>query len=189
MKEEPASSHTFIGIGRPRRENLLHLASGSPPAPGAQRRTAHRSAADVRKEATISPPSGMTSIDSSIHSRGGLAATYELYSEGFTRGDLRRAVQHRLIIRVRQGWYALPGVHPDLMQAARVGGRLTCLSGIRLHGAWQYPTRSLHVATAANSCRLREPTDKSKRLSANTPVRVHWRDHEPTANRLMLSPS
>lgn len=131
----------------------------------------------------------MASIDSSIRSHGGLAGTYELHSEGFTRGDLRRAVQHRLIIRVRQGWYTVPGVRPELIQAARVGGRLTCLSGIRLHGAWQYPTRSLHVSTAANSCRLREPTDKSKRLSVNAPVRVHWRDHEPAGSRLMLPPS
>jgi very-short-patch-repair endonuclease len=74
------------------------------------------------------------------------------------------------------------------MQAARVGGRLTCLSGIRLHGVWQYPTSLLHVSTAQNSCRLREPTDKSRRLRADSPVRVHWRDHEPSGSRLLLAP-
>src|SRR5690606_25732085 len=62
------------------------------------------------------------------------------------------------------------------------------LSGMRLHGAWQYPTRFLHVSTATNSCRLREPTDKSRRLSANSLVQVHWRDREPTGSRLLLSP-
>jgi very-short-patch-repair endonuclease len=135
-----------------------------------------------------SAASGMASIEASIRERGGLAGTYELHGDGFTRGDIRRAVQHRLVIRVRQGWYALPGVRPELIQAARVGGRLTCLSGIRLHGAWQYPTGVLHVSTAANSCRLREPTDKARRLSASAPVQVHWRDHEPSGSRLLLAP-
>ena len=130
----------------------------------------------------------MASIESSIRIRGGLAGTYELYGDGFTRGDLRRAVQHRLVIRVRQGWYAMPGVRPELIQAARVGGRLTCLSGIRLHGAWQYPTDVLHVSTAANSCRLREPLDKTRRLSVSSPVQVHWRNHAPSDGRLLLAP-
>lgn len=143
---------------------------------------------DARREEKISSASGMASIETSIRSRGGLAGTYELHGDGFTRGDLRRAVQHRLVIRVRQGWYAVPGVRPELIQAARVGGRLTCLSAIRLHGAWQYPTGVLHVSTPANSCRLREPADKTRRLSANSPVQVHWRDHEPSGSRLLLTP-
>lgn len=130
----------------------------------------------------------MASIESSIRNRGGLAGTFELHGDGFTRGDLRRAVQHRLVVRVRQGWYAMPEVRPELVQAARVGGRLTCLSGIRLHGAWQFPTGLLHVSVASNSCRLREPTDKAKRLSSNSPVRVHWRDHEPSGSRFLLAP-
>jgi very-short-patch-repair endonuclease len=130
----------------------------------------------------------MVSIESSIRRRGGLAATHELHADGFTRADLRLALQHQRVFRVRQGWYAMPGVRPQLVQAVRVGGRLTCLSGIGLHGIWQFPTRVLHVSAPANSCRLREPTNKASRLNASSPVRVHWRDHEAAGNRFLLAP-
>ncbi|MEX2508696.1 MAG: DUF559 domain-containing protein [Homoserinimonas sp.] len=57
-----------------------------------------------------------------------------------------------------------------------------------MHGVWKYPTGLLHVSTPANSCRLREPGDKTRRLNAASPVRIHWRDHEPSGSRLLLSP-
>lgn len=130
----------------------------------------------------------MASIEASIRGRGGLAATFELYGDGFTRGDLRRAIGHRTITRVRQGWYAMPGLRPELTQAARVGGSLTCLSGVGLHGAWRYPTGLLHISVAPNSCRLREPTNKTERLRENASVQVHWRESEPSGGRLLRAP-
>ncbi len=43
------------------------------------------------------------------------------------------------IIRVRQGWYAPTDLNPLLLQASRVGGALTCLSGLSLQGCWTFP--------------------------------------------------
>ncbi len=128
-------------------------------------------------------------ITTSVRTRGGLAATFELYDDGYTRTGVRAAVSRRALIRVRQGWYALPDTHPDLLQSVRVGGRLSCLSGLRLHGVWQYPTNLLHVAVPENACRLRQPRDKTRRLDAAAGVRTHWRDHEASGSRLLLSPS
>ena len=130
----------------------------------------------------------MAPIAASTLSRGGLAATFELYEGGFTRNDIRRAVSRGALLRVRQGWYAPPGIQPELIQAARVGGRLTCLSGIRSHGLWTYPTTSLHVAVTEHACRLRQPTDMRKRLDRSAAVRTHWRQDEPSGSRLLLDP-
>lgn len=116
---------------------------------------------------------------------GGLAATHELYSAGFTRSQLVVLLRERRIRRVRQGWYARPGLHPDLLQAARVGGRLTCASALELHGVWSPPHTRLHVAVPPNACQLRSPRSATQRLDRHD-VRVHWHRHE-CASRLIVT--
>lgn len=131
----------------------------------------------------------MKSVPESVNARGGLAATFELYADGHSRYDIAASVRMGLVVRVRQGWFARRDIHPTLRQAARVGGRLTCLSALDLHGAWSYPSDLLHVTVPSNSCRLRTPGDMRKRLSdASQPgVRVHWRD-DGEGSRLLLTP-
>ena len=131
----------------------------------------------------------MSSLIRSIVTRGGLVATHELYHDGYSRAYLASAVRSGHIIRVRQGWYAHPRTPDALIRAARVGGQLTCLSGVALHGIWQYPSALLHVAVPAEACRLRHPRDKTVRLTAGqTRVKVHWRKPDATTNRLLLDP-
>jgi very-short-patch-repair endonuclease len=127
----------------------------------------------------------MHPISRAITSRGGLAATFELRADGFTRAQLGAAVASREIVRVRHGWYVSRGIHPLLAQAARVGGRLTCVNGLALHGAWECPSEELHVAVPPHACRLRDRNDARTRLAdeGNPLVRVHWRA-EPPASRL-----
>lgn len=134
-------------------------------------------------------PLDMRPIEASVTSRGGLAATFELYGDGFTRNSIRWVVGQERLVRVRQGWYGLPDTPPELLQAARVGGRLTCLSGVKLHGVWQYPTNLLHVSVSEHACRLRQPGDKTRRLEGSNRVRVHWRDRESSGSRLLLKPA
>ncbi|WP_188511436.1 DUF559 domain-containing protein [Conyzicola nivalis] len=132
----------------------------------------------------------MDSLSRSIRRRGGLAATFELYADGHTRARLSAAAASGTIIRVRQGWYATPDIHPVFLEAARVGGRLTCLSALDFHGYWSYPTMDLHVAVDPRSCRLRTRRSKVTRLSTvdDARTRVHWRDDREGGGRFILSP-
>ena len=131
----------------------------------------------------------MISITESVRRRGGLAATFELYRDGHTRRGLALAVDSGSIIRVRQGWYAQEKTHPTLLEAVRVGGRLTGLSALELQGFWSYPTDDLHVAVHPHVARLRTRLDKTRRLSgASHPATcVHWRE-EGAGSRFMLAP-
>jgi len=126
----------------------------------------------------------------SISRRGGLAATHELHADGITRGRLAALVRAERVLRVRQGWHCLPGTHPELIQAARVGGLLTCRSALDLAGFWVVDDGRLHVGVEPNDCRLRSSSDPRQRLKPSEPVVVHWRSHmlPPGASRLAADP-
>jgi very-short-patch-repair endonuclease len=106
--------------------------------------------------------------------RGGLAATHELAADGTTRGRLAALVRNGRVIRVRQGWYAHPGLHRDLIRATRVGGRLSCTSALALAGFWVVGDGRLHLVVDRNDCQLRSPDDPRRRLRRTDPVTVHW---------------
>ena len=120
---------------------------------------------------------------------GGLAATHELAGDGVSRGRLAGHLRGGDIIRVRHGWYARPGLHRELVSAARVGGILTCCSALRVAGYWVVDDRRLHVAVDPNDCQLRSPGDHRRRLRSSELVTVHWRP-SPVApsSRLLLDP-
>jgi len=48
------------------------------------------------------------------------------------------------ILRVRIGWYALPGTSPAVVAAVRAGGKLACVSALELHDGRE-PAHPLHV--------------------------------------------
>lgn len=130
----------------------------------------------------------MTSLVSVIQTAAGLAATHELHAAGFSRAQIAAALRRREILRPRQGWYAQPGTDRTLLAAARVGGRATCVTGLRLHGVWVGDATGLHVACSAHDARLRRPRDPRRRLSPSDGVVVHWRRLPRTGSRLILSP-
>lgn len=78
----------------------------------------------------------------------GLHSTRELRAAGFRTRDIRGAVVSGALQRPRRGWYATPGTPPDLVTACRVGGRLTCLGALRLHGCWVPGVFGVHVRVA-----------------------------------------
>lgn len=131
----------------------------------------------------------MNSMVEIIRSCVGLAATFELLGAGVSKHTLALAVQNESVIRVRQGWYCTPEIHPMLQQAIRVGGRLGCVSAASLHGMWSPPNAQLHVSLDHNDCRLRSPMEKRRRLSLATPeVTTHWNTQPRSGSRLMLGP-
>ncbi len=123
----------------------------------------------------------------SIARRGGLAATHELAADGIGRSDLSRHLTRSRIIRVRHGWYSRPDLHPEVLAAARVGGRLTCSSALDAGGFWVAHDDRLHVAVDRNDCQLRSPADSRRRLSQLDRTVVHWRTHT-TRSRLIVDP-
>ncbi|GAA3733004.1 hypothetical protein GCM10022239_06650 [Leifsonia bigeumensis] len=131
----------------------------------------------------------MFSLTETIDSHGGLAATYELLAAGFNKRALSAAAHHGIVIRVRQGWYCTPDVHPLLRQGIRVGGRLGCISGAALHGMWRPPDEHLHVSLDHNDCRLRTPDNMRRRLPRGSlAVTTHWNAQHRAGSRLLLDP-
>lgn len=71
--------------------------------------------------------------------------TRELRAQGHTVGSVRRAIEAGRLERVIKGWYATPATDRDAVRAMRLGGRLGCVSALRLKGAWCPPDQGLHL--------------------------------------------
>lgn len=92
-----------------------------------------------------------------------------------SRGDLRAAgwgpraitaaVRAGVLVRARGGVYLPPEVEPAVISAARVGGRLTCVSELARLGVFVLSAADTHVHLAPNAARLRPVA---------TRVRLHW---------------
>jgi very-short-patch-repair endonuclease len=134
----------------------------------------------------------MSLLQKHIHSLGDLAATHELYALGFGRARLRRAFAAGEIVRVRKGWYANTDLHPELRQAACVGGRLAAVSAARHHGLWipDVPSR-LQVQVQPQACQLRTRSDFRRRLTADAHERVDvlWEPFDAGSSRVLVAPS
>lgn len=105
---------------------------------------------------------------------GSIASIAHLEVAGF-RGDYVRGAWRRgSVVRVRRGWYALPTAHPLLVEAARVGGSLTCISGCALRGSWLPPGAALHVAVPNGSRHLKNPIDGLPIRGSGPALVVHW---------------
>lgn len=75
----------------------------------------------------------------------GFLTTAELRAQGHTVGSLRREIGAGRLERVIKGWYAVPGTDREAIRAMRLGGRLGCVSALRLAGAWCPPDQGMHI--------------------------------------------
>lgn len=100
-----------------------------------------------------------------------LLRTSQLRARGLSSSEMQRAVEEGRLWRVVRGWYAEPGTDPELIRAMRLGGRLGCVSALRVLGGWCPPDAGMHVAMpfSASGRRLREEL-----LGASDAVTVHW---------------
>lgn len=103
----------------------------------------------------------------------GLLSMRELLDLGHWRERIKIALMYRAIVRVRRGWYALPGEPEAVMRAWRVGGRLACASAIAYWNDQPQP-RELHVEVPANAAALRSPDDAGLPLKGTDRVVLHW---------------
>lgn len=102
-----------------------------------------------------------------------LIPTSELRRRGMGRAAVEREVHEGRLWQVHRGWYAQPGTDAQLIRAMRLGGRLGCVSALRLYGAWTPPDSGLHLLMprSASGRRLTRAADSDEI------VRVYW--HAP----------
>ncbi|MGV8884596.1 MAG: DUF559 domain-containing protein [Microbacteriaceae bacterium] len=126
-------------------------------------------------------------LDDDIVKLGGLAATHELLRLGWSRYRLSKSVHTGSIVRVRQGWYALPETPTLRQRAVRVGGHLTCASAAYEVGLWDRPPPKLHVAVQRNASRLRNSFAKEKRRTQHPDAAtvVHWDERHAPSGRFV----
>lgn len=101
----------------------------------------------------------------------GVVPTQFLLQNGWSKHKISRAIQSGDMSRIRQGWLALPQPDPDLLQAAKFGGVLTCVSQAVRAGLWVPKKDHLHLGLRSNG----------RSLIGKDRVTSHW--HRPLVQR------
>lgn len=120
----------------------------------------------------------MTFATTTLRPAHGIATVHQLRRLGHTKESLRLSVDTGMLIRVKRGWYAEPDAPRPLVEAVRVGGRLSCISAARWYG-WATPSSGVpHVALPVNAARLRSAHDRRHRppASEREDAVLHWDD-------------
>ncbi|MCT9818805.1 hypothetical protein N3K63_00750 [Microbacterium sp. W1N] len=98
-----------------------------------------------------------------------LAGAYRTTAEltaTVSRDRLRMLVRSGALLRLRNGRYVLPDLHPALLDAGRLGARLDCVSLLAALGVFVQEHARLHVQIERGSSRL------PPRMPGTT---AHWR--------------
>ena len=107
---------------------------------------------------------------------GGYASRAEMLNWGCTVDEIDLAVRYGWILSVRKGFYVSTTVHPILLPALRIGGRLACVSALAWHARGDLDlTEPVHVVIPANGSRLR----------AGDAI-VHWSRRHLAGSRLVV---
>lgn len=151
---------------------------------------AHRTGLRRTRRAAATPAStGMTPLQATIESRGGLIKTAELHELGLGRAAIVEAVGRSEIQRIRQAWYANPWLPVQQSRAARIGGQLACASAAAVLGLWEPKVERLHVCVDEHARALRTQTSYRRRLSRDDAgTVVHWTGRDPAGSRTVVSP-
>lgn len=135
-------------------------------------------------------PAAMRVLHDLAAERGGLIPTFRLRKYGFTPRRIAALRHSGQLIRVRQGWFVLPGTPQAVIEAVRVGGQLTCHHALRDKGVWVFDDPVLHVAVNRDATQLRSAHDPSRRLeSGDSDVTVHWRRSSTATTRALATAS
>jgi len=123
------------------------------------------------------PEAGVVDVRLELFARyGGLVRTRELIGIGESDELIRIARNYGVIVRVRRGWWALPGAPAVQMRAWRAGGRLACVSALAYHGAILDLGDPLHIDVPA--------AGRGARVSG---VVVHWSGSHSDGDRRAVS--
>ncbi|MGK9147491.1 endonuclease domain-containing protein [Plantibacter flavus] len=132
----------------------------------------------------------MTSATTFLRPAHGIATVHQLRVLGHTKHTLRLSVETGALVRVKRGWYAEPDAPQLLVQAVRIGGRLSCVSAATWYGWATPPDSRLHVALPLNAARLRASDDRRRRppASERDDAVLHWDDSVVTPDRGSILP-
>jgi len=110
---------------------------------------------------------------------GYLATRTQLCELGHTPGQIRRAVDDRVVHPIRRSWLVTPGAHADAVRAVALRGRLTATSALATYGVWVSRPTGLWIASSPSASRLLATSESEHRLRRNDrfPVRddKKWR--------------
>ncbi len=95
----------------------------------------------------------MTSVLAAVSRLGGAARVAALRSAGVSSSQLRLALAHGQLRRIRKGWVAIPDAPADVVRAVTLGGRVACISAAQHHGLWTPDAAVLHVGRPAHAGR------------------------------------
>ena len=123
-----------------------------------------RFAAQLITEAGNTAP--VMSTAQTVAALGGIASLTRLRERGVSSRRAAAAVKRGELIRLRNGWFALPTAHTGARCAVQIGGQLTGSNRLELLGLWSMPDHRLHVSVRSDATRLR---DAEKAC-------LHWRD-------------
>ncbi|MFT4259440.1 endonuclease domain-containing protein [Microbacterium sp.] len=116
----------------------------------------------------------------------GVARVERLLDEGVSRYDIDTALKERLVVRVRQGWVALPDADRMLVAAARCGVVLTCVTRARRLGVWVHDEDPIPHLGAVRERRYTKPHESV--VHWGTPVVPRHPDalEDPIENALVM---
>ncbi len=90
----------------------------------------------------------------------------DLRRQGLSRGDIDRALRAGLLVRIRRDRYTRADPDTALVAAARLGGRLTCLTLLGMLGVFVLASDRVHVQLGRSSSRYHRGVAQG--------CRVHW---------------
>lgn len=115
-------------------------------------------------------------IEDWVRRNGRIAHTSDIIKAGASRYGIRAALESGPLVRVRRDWLALPDCDPQLVLAARSGGRVTCVTAASRMGLWTLSDGSTHLAISPNAS-LHQVVPRAI---------VHWAVGPAPSSRLML---
>jgi very-short-patch-repair endonuclease len=115
----------------------------------------------------------MTRVLDIVLAQGGLAHITTLRAQGSSDAMVRLAVARGDVRRIRQGWFAVDSAPEALVNAVRIGGRLSCISVLRQRGIWCVDDHRLHLSTSRRRGRLTSPKGGVLGNPARWGVAVH----------------
>jgi very-short-patch-repair endonuclease len=113
-----------------------------------------------------------TDLLDSVRARGGIVRSVELVLRGMPEYEVRAAVAHGDLVRLRRRWVALPDTDPFLLAAAREGVVLSCVTRAQRLELWTLYSGKPHVAATPTAGRVRLDTahvHKAKPVIARAP--------------------
>ena len=115
----------------------------------------------------VTHPARIAALVEWVGGRHGVSHTSDARAAGFSSYDIAGAVSAGLLQRIRRSWLATSECDARRLAAARVSGRVTCVSSAAMRGLWTPDPASdpgrTHVAVAGTASRV-----------SSDSMRLHW---------------